>query len=191
MKGTLANRIPEIKQAVFTLNPPFPDKQLHIEITNICNHSCIFCSHKTMTRDRGFINEDFLFRILQEAYDLGVREVGFQVAGDSFACEDFGKYVRKAKDVGFRYVFVTTNLALATPNKLKEVFDAGLDSIKISINAGSRETYKLVHGSDDFETVRENIVKLCIMYVKNAQQIVCVHCSGDTSINWYGWKVQI
>ena len=35
--------------------------------------------------------------------------------------------------------------------------DAGLDSIKFSINAGSRATYALIHGKDDFERVSEHL----------------------------------
>jgi molybdenum cofactor biosynthesis enzyme MoaA len=37
------------------------------------------------------------------------------------------------------------------------VIEAGLSSIKFSVNAGSRETYALVHGHDDFDAVIENI----------------------------------
>ena len=52
---------------------------------------------------------------------------------------------------------MTTNGAMADPEKMKKVLDAGLDSIRISINAVDREMYKVLHGKDDFEIVLENI----------------------------------
>ncbi|MCA9398662.1 MAG: SPASM domain-containing protein [Candidatus Omnitrophica bacterium] len=46
---------------------------------------------------------------------------------------------------------------MATPERAKSVIDAGLDSVKFSVNAGTRESYKKVHGKDDFEKVIEHI----------------------------------
>lgn len=40
---------------------------------------------------------------------------------------------------------------LARVNNLAKIFAAGLDSIKFSINAGTKEDYIKVHGRDDFE----------------------------------------
>ena len=71
-----------------------------------------------------------------------------------------------AKQYGIKYVFITTKGALATPDKLMSAIEAGLDSIKFSVNAGSRETYKLVHGVDDFDKVINNI-KFVSQYIKD------------------------
>ena len=40
---------------------------------------------------------------------------------------------------------------------MKRVIEAGLDSIKFSINAASRESYFKIHGKDDFLKVKENV----------------------------------
>ena len=36
---------------------------------------------------------------------------------------------------------------------MQNAITSGLDSIKFSINAGTRETYKKIHGKDDFDRV--------------------------------------
>lgn len=147
------------------IKPKVP-KNMLIELTNMCNHSCIFCANSKMSRKKGTIDEKFLFHILNEAYDDGVREVGFYATGEPFISKDLGKYIAKAKEIGYEYVYITTNGALATPQRAREVIESGIDSIKFSINAGTRETYKIIHGKDDFETVIENL-KYIAEYRKN------------------------
>ena len=41
---------------------------------------------------------------------------------------------------------------------MKRVVLAGLDSIKFSINAATKETYQFIHGRDDFEVVLRNLI---------------------------------
>lgn len=138
------------------LIPPFP-KNMLIELTNICNHNCIFCANSKMTRKKGKIDEDFLFRILKEAFDEGTTEVGFYATGEPFVSKNLDVYVAKAKEIGYKYVYITTNGALATPERSREVIEAGVDSIKFSINAGTKDTYKSIHGKDEFDIVLNNL----------------------------------
>ena len=145
------------RSELYSLTPPFPKTNFLIELSNACNHACIFCTHQKMKRPVGRINKDFAYDILQQAYDLGTREVGFYATGEPFIVPDLADYIRKAKDIGYTYVYLTSNGALATPERVREVIDAGLDSIKFSINAPQKKLYKFVHGKDDFDTVLENL----------------------------------
>ena len=65
--------------------------------------------------------------------------------------------MRWAKEIGYDYVYITTNGGAVEFDKIKEVIDAGLDSIKFSINGTNRENYILVHGRDDFDRVIQNL----------------------------------
>ena len=101
---------------------------------------------------------DMVYRVLQEAFDCGVRELGLYATGESFLVKDLAKYVELAKgEIGYEYLFITTNGALATPERVKPVLDAGLDSIKFSISAGTSETFKRIQGRDDFWLVVNNL----------------------------------
>lgn len=137
--------------------PPFPDA-IKIELTSHCNYNCSFCASKRSLRAQGQIDRSFLFRILKEAASIGVKEIGMFLLGESFLVKDLPEYIRYAKEeAGIEYVFITTNGSLCTPERLTAVVDAGLDSIKFSINAGSRERYREVHGVDMFEKVISNV----------------------------------
>jgi len=149
--------IKNITENEFVLSPKIPRNRFLIELSNICNHKCIFCANKKMTRKKGDINPEFLNRILDEAYNEGVREVGFYTTGEPLASKNLVPAIKQAKQLGYEYIYITTNGALATEEKVIPVIKAGIDSIKFSINAGDEKTYKLIHGKDDFNIVKENL----------------------------------
>lgn len=141
---------------VHSLTPPLPDK-ISIEINNSCNHKCFFCPNPTMTRTRSVMDPELVFRIMQDAYENGIREISFYSTGEPFLNKGLPRFVERAKQMGFSYVYLSTNGGRVVSRRLMAALDAGLDSLKFSVNAGDRETYALVHGEDDFEEVVVNI----------------------------------
>jgi len=138
-------------------DPPFPDA-IKIEITSRCNYNCSFCASKRHLRQQGDMDPLFLFRILREAKKLGVREIGMFLLGESLLVPRLTEYVRYAKEqIGIEYVFLTTNGALATLDIMEPLVEAGLDSIKFSINAGTSDRYREMHGINAFDRVLANI----------------------------------
>ena len=144
--------------------PDFPQTVL-VELSNVCNHRCVFCAYSKMTRKGKMLGLPLVERLLQEAYALGAREVGFYSGAEPFTSPDLEACIRLSKSMGYRYIFISTNASLATEPRLTACLDAGLDSLKFSINAGDRETYYRIHGRDDFDTVIER-VKFCAAYRK-------------------------
>lgn len=156
----LAERV-RLKKAdrdnLYSLEPPFPKTNFLMELSNVCNHACIFCTHQKMQRKVGRMNQALGFDILRQAYELGTREVGFYATGEPFLIPELPAYIKKAKELGYTYVYLTSNGAMATPERIRAVIDAGLDSIKFSINAPQRKLYKFIHGQDDFDKVMEHL----------------------------------
>ena len=141
------------------LYPPFPDA-IKIEITGKCNYNCSFCAQKSSLRKIGDIDRNFLYRILWEAKSIGVKEIGMFLLGESFLVKELAEYIKYAKEVvGIEYVFVTTNGSMCSPERMVPIIEAGLDSIKFSINAGTKEKYAKMHGvkEDMFKKVISNI----------------------------------
>lgn len=136
--------------------PPLPVNMM-VELTNGCNHACSFCPNPYMERGKGRVDTDLLYRIMEEAVAGGVREIGFYTTGEPFVHKDLAKFTAHAKKIGFTYAYISTNGALASPDRSQAVIDAGMDSIKFSINAGSRDTYNEIHGKDDWDAVIENL----------------------------------
>lgn len=156
----VGRRIVELSQSsVRTLKPPFP-RQIQIETSNLCNHSCSFCAITGMTRKRGVIDRELFRRIATEAYQLGAREIGLFAGAEPLTCKALEEFVVHCREVGYEYQYISTNGSIGGFERLRRLVEAGLSSIKVSINGGTRESYRRVHGRDDFDKVLETLRQL-------------------------------
>jgi radical SAM protein with 4Fe4S-binding SPASM domain len=152
------------------LTPPLPEK-IAIEINNSCNHKCFFCPNPTMDRQRKVMDDAMVYRVLEDARRCGIREASFYSTGEPFLNKQLPRYVERAKAMGFDYLYLSTNGGRAVSGRLMPVLEAGLDSLKFSVNAGDRETYALVHGHDEFEDVVANLEAIAAWRAANRPQL--------------------
>jgi wyosine [tRNA(Phe)-imidazoG37] synthetase (radical SAM superfamily) len=136
-------------------DPPFPER-VSIDVTSSCNYRCVMCPHAIQKGHPGNIDHEFCLRILDDAYQLGARMCNLSFHGEPLLNKELEKYVVAAKGIGYPYVFITTNGFLLTPDRGRALLDAGLDSIKVSINA-HRESYELVHSVRGYDRVIDNL----------------------------------
>jgi MoaA/NifB/PqqE/SkfB family radical SAM enzyme len=136
-------------------------KSVKIEVSPRCNYRCGFCAVRAR-ENQPLEDMDFgLFsRITSEMREAGVEEIGVFYLGESFMNAGLlADCIRHCKDIGFPYVFLTTNGSLCTEAALSEVFEAGLDSLKFSCNAADAEQFKDIVGVNGkyFHKAIENI----------------------------------
>lgn len=128
---------------------PPPPKSVKIELTGRCNFRCGFCALRTRP-EQPTSNMDWGFytRIVREMREAGVEELGVFFLGESFMAPqllvDSIHYAKKV--AGFPYVFLTTNGSLATPRWIQACIEAGLDSLKWSLNNADEEQFEQVTG---------------------------------------------
>ena len=153
-----------------------------VEVTNACNHECIFCAHSKMKRKIGRMDLELYKSIVKQAYEGGTREIGFYMTGEPLLHTQLAEYVAYAKELGFEYLYITTNGALANL-ETKKLLHAGINSVKFSINAGTAETYKKIHGKDDFDKVITNLKDLS-NYIRTEKLdvglfVTCIVCKQN------------
>lgn len=137
------------------LYPPFP-REVFLDLNNTCNSRCCFCSNSKIDKP-AYLDKALGFELLRDFFECGTREVGLYATGEPFLRQDLAEFVREAKSIGYEYVFLASNGILSTPKRAQPILEAGLDSIKFSVNAGTSQSYKKVHGVDYFDRVIENI----------------------------------
>lgn len=115
-------------------------RSVKIEITANCNYKCSFCV-KSIREDNGTMDRALYSRLLREMRAVGVEELGVFYIGESFTCKWLPDAIREAKEIGFPYVFLTTNGSAATPERVKACMESGLDSLKFSINFADDEQF--------------------------------------------------
>ena len=115
-------------------------RSVKIEITSTCNYRCGFCV-KSLRAEKGEMDRQLYSRLIREMREAGVEELGVFYIGESFTCSWLPDAIREAKEVGFPYVFLTTNGSIATPERVRAVFKAGLDSLKFSLNYADEKQF--------------------------------------------------
>lgn len=128
--------------------PPAP-KSVKIEISPRCNYRCGFCALRTReVQPKWDMDFDLFRRVTREMRDAGVEEIGVFYLGESFMnprlLVDAVRYLKR--EIGMPYVFLTSNASMAFPEAVKECMDAGLDSLKWSMNAADEEQFEHVMG---------------------------------------------
>jgi len=141
---------------VYVEAPPIP-AELSLEMTSACNQACLFCPNRKQTRVAPTMPLADARRWLSEAHGLGVRRVGLHAKGEPFLVRKLEDYIAAARDAGFDDIFLTSNGAGATPERLARAVAAGLSSLKFSINGYGREQYLRVHGEDHWDRVMHHL----------------------------------
>jgi MoaA/NifB/PqqE/SkfB family radical SAM enzyme len=123
---------------------PPPPRAVKIELTSQCNYRCGFCAHRLRLKKRGEMGWPLYTRLVGEMVDAGVEELGLFFIGESFMCDWLADAIAYAKGRGIRYAFLTTNGSLATPERVRACLEAGLDSLKFSMNNADVEQFREV-----------------------------------------------
>lgn len=149
--------------------PPCP-KSVKIELTGRCNYKCGFCALRAREKQpkaRDDMSLEFFQKICTDMYESGVEEIGLFYLGESLmnpkltveAC----RWLKS--ELGMPYVFLTTNGSLATADVMYELMDAGLDSLKFSINACDFDQFTEVMG------VKQKLYRKALYAVQLAKAI--------------------
>ncbi len=142
--------------ATFGVTKPFiPGAPFQIvwNVTKACNLRCKHCYE-----DAGKIEDQLSTKEAKKAIDrladFGVVILAFS-GGEPLVREDIVDLVRHAKNRGL-YVAMATNGTLLTKEKARELKDAGLGFVQISLD-GLRDTHNRFRGGDAFERTIEGI----------------------------------
>lgn len=123
---------------------------LYWEITTsaACNHRCTFCSVDAIGYPPDLLDADILIERMAEAQKLGVKSVMFAGTGEPLVHKRISDIALGAKNAGLDYAFTTNGVLLLKNNGMPKLGLCAATWIKVSLNAGSQETYVKVHKTD-------------------------------------------
>lgn len=157
----ILNHIPEVEEYLMTgeLRKPIT---VELDITNACNHRCPKCSTTMLyTRANADANIDSLSekqvsKLLSDLTRLGIKSIVFTGGGEPTIMPWFPRIVKAASN--FMDVGIKTNGTLIKDEDIPNLLSARW--IRISLDAATKETYKKIHGVDEFDKAIEIIEKL-------------------------------
>jgi len=136
--------------------------ELHLELTNICNASCIFCPYQYQQRPEGFMSDEVFTKAVNDYVQIKGGSVGLTpIVGDALIDPKFLERVRYLRSLPeIDRIFLTTNAILLDKHGIREVLTSGLTSLMISTSGFDKESYKRIYRSPAYERMRENVTHL-------------------------------
>ena len=122
-----------------------------------CNHRCVFCGLDFMGYKNRKLEMPMLKKIIPELGQLGLKSIMHGGEGEPLLHKDFNEIVELTVNSGID-VALTTNGVLLKKSVANEIVKH-CKWIKVSINAGTAETYSKIHRTkpEDFNMVIENM----------------------------------
>ena len=142
-----------------TSTPAVP-RRAHVELTARCDLHCLHCAGAMHQRDKGDMDYSFFLRTATTLRQLGVEELGLAYLGEPFLCRWLPEAIHHAKvRMRFPFVFLATNGRMATPERVRDCIEAGLDRLEFSTNYAGPDQFHSVTGvrKQDFWKVDVNL----------------------------------
>ncbi|MEP7104259.1 MAG: radical SAM protein [Chloroflexota bacterium] len=140
---------------------PAPPREVYIEPTNRCNELCQTCPRTFFAREPP---ADLDFARFQRVLDQfpGIERVVLHGVGEPLLAIDLPLMVAEANRRGARVVFNTNALALHNRLALR-LIEAGLDELRVSMDAADARTYQAIRGVDGYEKAMRRIAEFCAL----------------------------
>lgn len=152
-------------ESVVPLKAPYV---IFIDPSGACNFNCSFCpcnNSDYMNEERHTVMSLDLFKKIIDdisSFEEQVKVIYLHGFGEPLMNKNIPEMVKYIKEKkACREVRLTTNGSLLNPTLNRKLVDAGIDLIRISIEALDSEAYKKICGIDaDFESIVKNVQDL-------------------------------
>ncbi len=132
---------------------------VYIEVSPVgaCNHRCTFCGVDYIGYQNVRWETDLLKIRLNEMAKKGLKSIMFAGEGEPLLHKELDEIIEHCNNVGISSS-VTTNFVFLNEGNVDKIFK-NASWVKISINAGTKETYSNIHRTkeEDFDKVIQNM----------------------------------
>jgi radical SAM protein with 4Fe4S-binding SPASM domain len=167
----------------FKLVPPFP---LHVdyELLYGCNLRCPMCLLSLSPQKRASFGQEGdklplakVKSLIDEGAENGQASIGFGGLWEPLLSPHIAEIVSYAREKGLVEAMFNTNGYYLSPERSRELMEAGLTRIMISLDAASSETYRQMRPGSDLGRVEENIRALLALRKKQGRKLPVVRLS--------------
>ena len=128
---------------------------LYLETTNRCNMLCTTCPRTYADLEpEADMSWELFARIVGQVPNIA--RVVLHGVGEPMLVRDLARRVRYLKERGI-YVLFNTNGTALTLRRGRQLAEAGLDELRVSLDAADAPTFLKVRGTDDFNRILRNV----------------------------------
>ena len=129
---------------------------LRVSVTQRCNLNCVYCGKEDCVKKGEELSPDTIKTIVSAFAKCGINKVRI-TGGEPLVRSDICGIVKAIRAVdGIKTVALTTN-GVYLKDYAKELKEAGLDSVNISLDSTDGSTYRHLTGADVLHKVMEGI----------------------------------
>ncbi|MGO9994496.1 MAG: radical SAM/SPASM domain-containing protein [Steroidobacteraceae bacterium] len=128
---------------------------LYLETTNRCNLLCTTCPR---TYEELEPPADMSWELFTSIVDQlpGLQRAVLHGVGEPMLVKNLGQMVRYLKDRGV-YVLFNTNGTVLTEKSGRALISAGLDELRVSLDASNAASYRAIRGKNYFDRILRNV----------------------------------
>jgi MoaA/NifB/PqqE/SkfB family radical SAM enzyme len=128
---------------------------LYLETTNRCNLLCTTCPRTYAELEPP---ADMSWELFTSIVDQvpGLRRAVLHGVGEPMLVKDLPRMVRYLKDRG-TYVLFNTNGTVLNERNGRALIEAGLDELRVSLDAANAKTYLAIRGKNYFDRILRNV----------------------------------
>lgn len=142
---------------------------LYLEVTNRCNLLCTTCPRTfEQLEPKADMPWDLFTRIVDQVPNL--KRVVLHGVGEPMLVRRLPEMVAYLKERGV-YVLFNTNGTLLTRKNGQALMDAGLDELRVSLDAAEPTVFQMVRGKDMFERIVSNVRQFREMQVEQGRDL--------------------
>jgi hypothetical protein len=151
----------ELFEAACALLPPLPLK-VQIQTTTRCNAACAMCPYPVVTQEPDFehavMSEERFLRILGDLRQGGVERLSLFLMNEPLLDRRLPRWLRRAREALPDCVLgLFTNGAALDGRRARELAEAGLDELCVSVHGYDAATYERVMAGLSYARTRRNL----------------------------------
>ena len=131
-----------------------------LEMINRCNLKCIMCYTDHHKKTKATLTLEDLDKFLEECKNFKPPAIIIGLGSEILMYKGIKEVVTKITKANFLDVMFSTNATLLNEEMSKFLIESGITRILISLDAATKETYKIIRSKDELEKVENNIMKL-------------------------------
>ncbi|MEO7976560.1 radical SAM protein [Flavobacterium sp.] len=129
---------------------------IDLEVTSRCNATCGFCPRSVMPDTKSYISINTVEKLAQNIMEGPQRHIVLCGIGESLLHPHIEQIIKILSDAN-AIVAMTSNGALMSGEKFRQLLNVGLKTINFSINAATASMHEAVMGMKNFDQVIANV----------------------------------
>lgn len=140
-------------------------RYVEVETVNACNARCPMCTIDGWDRSAPTMKDDLFAKIAEDliAHADVIKRVSLYRNGEPLLDKKIATRIATLKQGGIRQVSISTNVSLLSESKARELLEAGLDVIIMSIDSLKKDVYESIRVRLNFEEVMANALRFAEM----------------------------